>query len=134
MTKPIVTFRNFSNAPKQNVIVCECENGQSYSSGLNFTAVESGDMEPQKSVLRKVAFLFLFIYLFYFFICFHLFVFSPPSPPPQTPRMIWVNHHNDRVKAIHRTEQKTSANISSTFHQNRSIKFRLFQGSTDMQI
>jgi len=58
--------------------------------------------------------------------------FSPPLPT--SPRTIWFNHQNDRVKTIHRTESKTSANISSTFHQNRSIKFTLFQGRTNIKI
>jgi hypothetical protein len=40
---------------------------QSYSSVLNFAAVESGEMEPQNSVLRTVplySYVYLFIYLF----------------------------------------------------------------------
>jgi hypothetical protein len=39
------------------------------------------------------------------------------SPLPQSQKAIWVNHHNDRVKTIHRIETKTSVKFSGTFHQ-----------------
>ena len=79
MTEPIVSFHNFANAPnKKKIFFPEWETAQSYSSRLNFAAVESGDMEQATEVSpenRSIFYLFLFIY------CFHLFVFSPPSSP-----------------------------------------------------
>jgi hypothetical protein len=61
-------------------------------------------------------------------------MFNRKFSPPPTPRTIWVNHHNGRVKTIHRIESKTSVNDSGIFHHIRSIKFSLFQGRTDIQI